>query len=665
MKRHLKTGQKFILKPLILTLLSLLCQFASAEQTIQASLSCNTLLRTQNTPPERSNREISLILALQEINQQYENLKASFVKKLTNIRDITQLHLGRPVSGSVFNQMIRDTFNSWEDGLKAAGLFEIHTDRMAPFWTEKRLKEIFIFLNTKNIPPTRHQIRTNQSKVKTLTKAKFGKEITLSALDKVIPRLVGDWKDIPTLTGIEVSPSDFGSSYWSPDLIIECLQKAHAANFLINADSIRDNNPQLNQFLQSITQNSGTSGGGLYEATRRHFGQYSKALAAAGFDPFQVELASRYWTADFIINSIWALDEQGLLPNSDSLVTSSPEINKIISSVVGKTNVTGAALMRAMQRIFGSFNNAFSAAGIDYTNVSKGIRYWSPSLVVKTLKKLHQENLPLDYTSILNASPQMLKIIQSITNVSSSSGHSLIYALTRYFKTPVEAFTLAGLDPNIYKAPRIELTRNLIIEVIKALHIKDAPLDFTSMSTVGYLIPQITEIISNTTGRNFSTRTILLKSIQEFGDWRKALIAADIDPNDIYLKGTIPVKDLPEHLATQRRLNIGRYSQDHISIGTVYVNNEAQLEFVDNRLPEDSVAVDEMVTKVTDFAKDLNKRENQIYRALIEAVDSIQSFEDLIPNTLNSGLVKDLTEAEVISVLSQMKEGLVAFQMDL
>ena len=122
----------------------------------------------------------------------------------------------------------------------------------------------------------------------------------------------------------------------------------------------------------------------LVMATYRYFGNYRKALRAAGFDYAAVRVRPR---------RIW---------NSRRVVG---ELKKVRKAKAGlwqnEIKRTRPDLLHAAQRYFGSYPRAAKAAGIDTAAVhSPTFRFWSPPNVIAELQRMHRRRERLNPTHL-------------------------------------------------------------------------------------------------------------------------------------------------------------------------------------------------------------------------------------------------------------------------
>jgi Homing endonuclease associated repeat len=102
---------------------------------------------------------------------------------------------------------------------------------------------------------------------------------------------------------------------------------------------------------------------------------------------------------------------------------------------LGKEEVP-TRLYEAARRLFGSWEAAVEAAGLDYEEAS-GVRRWTPEKVVARIRQLAEQGVPLYATYVQEHYPYLLR------------------AATKAFPTSwTKALVAAGIDPADHPAPR-------------------------------------------------------------------------------------------------------------------------------------------------------------------------------------------------------------------
>jgi molybdenum-dependent DNA-binding transcriptional regulator ModE len=267
-------------------------------------------------------------------------------------------------------------FGSYSSAVSAAGLNYDHIRvRPMPSWDKKRV------------------IR----RIKELEKNKSGlwKRAVRRVdpyLDRAADRCFGSYQRAVRLSGISadaLKPPPY--RFWSPQRILDELQTTYQKN------------PLLLKPCRLVGKKQR-----LLRACRRRYGSYRQALDAAGI-PYGEVVMPPSMTAEQITAKLSDLFERG---------------KDLRYSHLRDTN---RRLLDAARRVFGSYQKAVLAAGLNYPPAPP-MRHWTAQLVLKTLKDLHRKNVDLRYRHFRKARLPLFE------------------AARHYFGTYLGAIKLAGID---------------------------------------------------------------------------------------------------------------------------------------------------------------------------------------------------------------------------
>lgn len=153
----------------------------------------------------------------------------------------------------------------------------------------------------------------------------------------------------------------------------------------------------------------------LVLAARFHFkGGYREAVETAGIDYDAIKRCPR-WTAAKVIRTIRDAARRGLPLNRDAVTRRKDELGR-------------AAMAAVRERLFGSWNDALFAAGLDPQQVVRR-RPWSRISVLHALSTRQRQGLALNGSAIQKEIP------------------SLYFAAVRHFGSYDEALRAAAIDP--------------------------------------------------------------------------------------------------------------------------------------------------------------------------------------------------------------------------
>jgi len=231
-------------------------------------------------------------------------------------------------------------------------------------------------------------------------------------------RSFGSWTGALAAAGINL-PARQGARTWSPKKVIRGIQRAS-----VKPESLCYKNMMIRRRS-------------LLEAAKKHFGNWRKALIAAGIDPESVRL-TRTWDRESVIEAIL-----------DRAVKEEP---------LAVTKVSPGSLAQWGIRIFGSWAEALRAAGLDpdqYVYVRsprpatrKGAQTevidpppakqkWSKDRVANELRRRVREGKPINMAR--------LKI----------ENRPLHSAVRRHFGSWATAVLHAGLVPDSHRGSRL------------------------------------------------------------------------------------------------------------------------------------------------------------------------------------------------------------------
>ncbi len=230
-------------------------------------------------------------------------------------------------------------------------------------------------------------------------------------------------------------------------------------------------------------------GSRLYQAGTRMFGSWRNALLAAGISPARARLTER-WPPEKVISTIIALSRK--------------------EKPLGPTELQRrhGYLVRAAQRHFGSWAKAVAAAGVDPSRLRR-IPQWSRDAIIKAILERALDNAPLGSR---NVRPR-----------------SLAEAGARAFGSWRAALLAAGVQPQLVpiKLPRVEGTDG-------ARKLPGPAQLWTEQGVIDAILARLHEQKPiNAVAVYVDHRSLYRVGERRFGNWRKALIAAGLNPDEV------------------------------------------------------------------------------------------------------------------------------------
>jgi hypothetical protein len=126
----------------------------------------------------------------------------------------------------------------------------------------------------------------------------------------------------------------------------------------------------------------------LAYAGRKYFGGWEETLTAAGFDYSRIR-RKNFWNRQNVVARI-----QELHKANEPLYVSAAEVK--YGGLVGAATV-----------YIGSWRKAIKAAGLDYSKVKRQ-QEWSRPMIVKEIRRMHREGVPLRTTIPIRAKYRVL-----------------------------------------------------------------------------------------------------------------------------------------------------------------------------------------------------------------------------------------------------------------
>lgn len=214
---------------------------------------------------------------------------------------------------------------------------------------------------------------------------------------------------------------------WTRDEILKALKRLHKSNADMSYNALAGKKQSL------------------VSAAAYHFGSYRKAVERAGIDYADVARRPR-WTRPMIITLIKDARRDGGDLHWSAVTKRRDELGK-------------AAFASLQQRLFGSWDRALHAAGLDADEINR-YRKWDKTTIIWELRTRHRDHEPLNSGAIQREDP------------------GLHAASVRHFGAYDEALRAAKLDPEKVRERRswtkAEVVRGLKSAKKKGRHLSDS-----------------------------------------------------------------------------------------------------------------------------------------------------------------------------------------------
>lgn len=217
------------------------------------------------------------------------------------------------------------------------------------------------------------------------------------------------------------------SQKWDTSKIIEYIRKRHRAGKDISyCATARDNQA-------------------LVSAANYYLGSYRQAVKRAGID-YSALMHKPRWNHLRVVNAIKQAKKQGIDLSWRAVSLRQDEISR-------------AAIAAVRPRLFGSWNEALVAAGLEPEKVSR-YQHWSRQDILQCLAKRKRDGKAINSGTVQREVP------------------GLYGAAVRMFKTWDEALRAAKIDPEIVRQRR-DWTRQRVVEELGAFYQKHGEIKHT------------------------------------------------------------------------------------------------------------------------------------------------------------------------------------------
>lgn len=329
----------------------------------------------------------------------------------------------------------RKFFGTWHEALRAAGM-DAEAIRLRVDWSRERVVEAIKARLSRGLPVNSKAVQR-----------------TDSALDWAGRKFFGSWEDALRAAGVDVENMLGRRIRWTKESVLDAIRS---------------------RAKRGLKLNHGKAGSSLSQAAKKLFGSWDQALKAAGIDPNSVR-RSRVWTKALVLERITQRRSKRQPLNVTALDDSG-----------------AGMLIRAATKLFGSWDEALRAAGVDPSEVrlrGSGVS-WSKPLVVREIRKRKARGEPLNSRGIRQ----------------DEFGNQIFQSGSRLFGSWDAALRAAGLDPEQVKKRKAVWSRTEVLEAIRERQGRGLPLNQAANAALSMVAKRV------------------------FGSWDAALHAAGIDP---------------------------------------------------------------------------------------------------------------------------------------
>ena len=284
-----------------------------------------------------------------------------------------------------------------------------------------------------------------------------------SRLQRAALRLFGRWDAALRAAGI--NPAGVRKTReWSRKAVVRRIRELAGEGKALNSAAVQE--------FEAI----------LVSAAHRYFSSWDEALHAAGLDAEMWRKQAPAWTQDRLIRTIREAYARG------------GKINHAVAAAW-----KGNSLTRAGVRLFGSWDAALRAAGLDPVRIRRYRKPWTKNTVIQAIRVKHRGGDALAYTTVVPG--------------------SLRQAGIRFFGSWNATLLAAGLNPakiRLYRTRCKPWTAPTTLAEIRRKH-------------------RMGEALNT---HNISPYSLCLSGVRFFGSWDAALTAAGLDPSKIRKRRT-------------------------------------------------------------------------------------------------------------------------------
>jgi hypothetical protein len=326
-------------------------------------------------------------------------------------------------------------YGSWSKALVAAGLDPDLCRIQLPPWTRERLTKAIGDIHSEG-----GRLNPGASEI--------------ASMKDAAERLFGSWEAALQSAGLDPDKIRRHRKPWTARAVLDEIRRRHCAGKALNCRHV----------LRSS----------LWSGAVRHFGSWDAALTAGGLDPGQIR---RYkprcmpWTSETILREIKKRHEGGEPLNAG--------------------HVLPVSLYQWGCKLFGSWDAALTAAGLDPRRCRRSQLPWTRERIIEAIKDIHSRGGRLNHKA--------------------GTYRTMKARASRLFGSWDAALQAAGLDPAKIRLHRKKWTAETVVAEIRLKHRKGEALNCTSVSH----------------------SSLHVGATRCFGAWDSALMAAGLDPANI------------------------------------------------------------------------------------------------------------------------------------
>jgi len=499
-------------------------------------------------------------------------------------------------------------------------MFLLSTPQVGPGkWSEPQLVAIIQALAAQGIPINAKAVERDQDGRIIAYLKSLGLDATVSQFYKAIQRRFGPWDNILRAAGFE--PENIRGARWSVENVIAALEGMSAAGIPLNSRYVIDDpDGRVAAYLKE-NKLPGNSPSSFFTTAQRLFDNWDNALRSAGLDPARIRLSTPFWTEPRMIGAISDLNKAGIPLNVVSILRDhAADVRSYLVSKKWPVTSPGA-LIHAADRLFGGWSEALLAAELDPNQIRIQAPQWKAPQITKMIQDLKTRGLPLNFKSLSEDTDG--KIAAAFLELgTSASPAAFAMAAVAKFGSWDEALRQAGLDPIEVRKYAPPWTAEAVMATLAGLRDREIPLNATSVrydvngDIANYLIR-----VKKTGG---TSGALLQAAARLYGSWDRALIATNINPDEVRLTGTTPFHLLKDWMKREREGGNGWFPtlQGQSDDGVVHD------EWVDAIDLEKDLMDRQKQETVNDAIENLSSHSRELFARLVQLIEEREENDD-------------------------------------
>lgn len=499
-----------------------------------------------------------VIRALKDLNNAGYRPNSSFFKtgnSTPEILAIVHKAIGFPCDlYTVFSQANR-LFGSFKQALASAGLEGLYHARAPQPWDKDLVHRSLRVLHQAGYKPKSHFVQNSQDeRAQKIVSQEVGFDTTLATLHIKAKELHGgNFTRALEEAGLPVEEIQTVNKRapWTKELVHKALRALFEAGFVPNAMFLQKSKDAKAAKVLIATVQFETALSSVYnKAIEFHDGNFQEAIVESGLPVEAVvgKYSNQYWTDEAVYRGLRALYDNGYPPTATFLRDEkSAFAEKIVTAAMGFPSTLSGLYEEARERHRGVYQEALNKAGLPLEEflfrfesqpmtpemIPKGLRALLSYKIFPTSRVLRSGRArPTKIISEALGFPVTLRRFYEFLRQTYPGGLS---EALRDSGVPVDQFVKSWTQERIVQALKLldarpQPAKDQVIRVLRELYENGVIYNARSAEKGS---AQLARKISKLFGYHVDARFLYDQATQEFGSYRKALLAADLPADEI------------------------------------------------------------------------------------------------------------------------------------